>query len=496
MSSDDLIEQTRSLLLEAQQTFTGLQGHEMLTEALVRLDSPLRVAIAGKVKAGKSTLLNALVGSRIAPTDTGECTTIITWYRGGYSPDVQLYPRDGNPPQSARFDRLDTAIEVDLAGRAPGAIERLVITWPSPSLTDVTLIDTPGVDTLSEEVGDRAYEFLNPQDAMTQADAVLYLMKHAHAADLKLLEAFHDDAVSQPDPVNAIAVLSRADEVGGGLTDSMASARKISKRYSGDARIRRLVQMVVPVAGLLAESARTLQEGEFRAFGELAATPRALLDLHLLSADRFVNAPIEVALTKIERRQLLERFGIFGIRQAVVLVRTKKASTSSELAEMLAQRSGLVELQTILTTLFLSRKNVLKSRSGLHAIAAVCEKNPTHPRSSDFYNAIEQIIIGAHQFKELSAIASIRSGHTQGRPKQLEELERILGTAGTAGWQRLGLSAETPPNQIMVAALDEIVKWQRVAASPTTKLAMKRDINTAILSLERLVDLVRNTATP
>ena len=47
-----------------------------------RLDEPLRVAIAGKVKAGKSTLLNALVGEQVAPTDAGECT-----------PDRHLVPR-------------------------------------------------------------------------------------------------------------------------------------------------------------------------------------------------------------------------------------------------------------------------------------------------------------------------------------------------------------------------------------------------------------------
>ena len=45
-----------------------------LQHNLARFDEPLRVAIAGKVKAGKSTLLNALVGEAIAPTDAGECT--------------------------------------------------------------------------------------------------------------------------------------------------------------------------------------------------------------------------------------------------------------------------------------------------------------------------------------------------------------------------------------------------------------------------------------
>src|SRR5262245_37496490 len=64
-----------------------------------RLEGPLQVAIAGRVKAGKSTLLNALVGERLAPTDAGECTRIVSWYRKGPSYQVSARLRDGRDQQ-------------------------------------------------------------------------------------------------------------------------------------------------------------------------------------------------------------------------------------------------------------------------------------------------------------------------------------------------------------------------------------------------------------
>ncbi len=483
----DLVAQARSLLARAEETFAGNPDAVRLAQARERLDGPLRVAIAGKVKAGKSTLLNALVGERLAPTDTGECTRIVTWYRDGHTYQVLLHPVDGSPPLQARFQRDDGAIDVDLAGRSSSDFDRIDITWPSAGLRTMTLIDTPGVGSLTEEVATRAFEFLDSTEAETPADAVLYLMKHIHASDLRLLESFHDTAVSQPNPVNAVAVLSRADEIGAGRLDSMTSARKIAKRYGDDGRLRRLIQVVVPVAGLLAETAETLTEWEFKSLKKLAAVPPRDLETHLLSADRFVEARPETPLTSLERQQLLDRFGLFGVRLSLALIRRNVVESSADLADELVNRSGLSDLQQILSTLFMDRADVLKARSALLAIERLCADNPETPGASDLLGGIEQVMAGAHPFNELTTMAAVRSGWVRGREDDLRDVEQLLGAKGTQPTQRLGIDPASNRDQIRAAALEALGRWQRKAENPLTSLDLVTASRVVIRTLEGMI---------
>jgi hypothetical protein len=110
------------LLADLCERVGGLLGPTVqprVAEAAGSLDEPLRLAVAGRVKAGKSTLVNALVGRRVAPTKAGECTRVVTWYRygapdraevrlrtgevrdlpltAGMLPDTHRHPRVGHP---------------------------------------------------------------------------------------------------------------------------------------------------------------------------------------------------------------------------------------------------------------------------------------------------------------------------------------------------------------------------------------------------------------
>ncbi|MEZ4569467.1 MAG: hypothetical protein R2849_03915 [Thermomicrobiales bacterium] len=153
---------------------------------------------------------------------------------------------------------------------------------------------------------------------------MLYLMRHMHSRDAEFLEAFFDDSLANTSPVNAIAVLSRADEIGAGRPDALESAARIAERYGRDERIRALSVSVLPVAGLLAETGTTLQEHEASSIRALTRIEEDELRRMLLSVDRFL-APEASDLLVETRRELLDRLGLFGVRLAIQKVRSGEA---------------------------------------------------------------------------------------------------------------------------------------------------------------------------
>ncbi len=485
---ESLIDRTRAVLDQALAVYRGT-GHDARLAALrERLDEPLRVAIAGRVKSGKSTLLNALVGERLAPTDEGECTRIVTWYRDGHTYEVLAVPEQGAPRQ-LRFTREEHAIEVDLGGLAPEQVARLQVSWPSQTLRTATLIDTPGIGSLSERVSRRAWELLASDEEETPADAVLYLMRHLHAGDLEFLRAFHDTEVSRPNPVNAVGVLSRADEIGVGRMDAMTSAGRIASRLATDPSVRRVAQTVIPVAGLLAETAATLTETEVAQLRRVADVPLQHIDDLLLSADRFVELMPELGLTDLERRALLRRFGLFGIRLAAALLRRGTVGTATELARELAVRSGIDELKDVLRSLFFERRDVLKSRSALLAVDALVRAVP-RPGSDAVAAQVEEIVASAHPFSELRVLSAIRAGWVAGRPEVVEELEHVIGGSGSAPHIRLRLPADATPAQLATAANEALAGWQRRAENPLTSHELSVAARVAIRTCEGLLAVI------
>lgn len=474
----DLVQEALEVYREDPAAVAALQGYAK------RLAEPLRIAVAGMVKAGKSTLLNAILGEEIAPTDTGECTRIVTWYRYGHTPRITLYPVEGEP-RRLPVKRVDGRLVFVLGNVQSNEVDRLDVEWPSPGLRDMTLIDTPGIASLSGDVSARSTNFLTPEDTPSEADAIIYLMRHMHASDLRFLESFKDTEAGRSGTVNALAVLSRADEVGAGRIDSLLSAGEIAERYRRDHSLRKLALGVVPVAGLLAQSARSLRQSDFEALQLLAAMERAEREKLLLSADRFLRAAGPEELTTAARASLLERFGLFGIRLAVVLIRNGFAEPTP-LAHELARRSGLDPLIDMLGRQFQARAEALKARTALVGVAALLRTSPREG-TGHLAAALERLQVNAHEFRELRLLATLRTTGVSLDPELANEAEGLIGGWGAASHVRLGLEADAGPEQLADRARRYLERWRAVAENPLTDRSALDACRVVIRSCEGVV---------
>jgi hypothetical protein len=470
-ADDALTAAVRSLVGAAGERALDERSRSQLAEASARLNQPLRLAIAGRVKAGKSTLLNALVGEELAPTDAGECTKIVTWYLGADVPQVSVHGLDGSV-RIRPYSRAGGALDVDLGAPAE-EVDHLEVRWPSSRLRDVTLIDTPGIASLSTDVSARASAVLSDDDERPSiADAVLYLLRHTHASDMRFLEAFADDDLARGTPVNAVGVLSRADEIGACRMDALEVAARVAHRYEHDPRVRRLCPLVIPVAGLLGQSGTTLREEEYRALARIAELPHRVTDRLMLTADRFVAEDTTIPVTRFEREHLADRLGLFGVRLGAELIRTGEAASATDLATELTRRSGLDEVRDVLLRQFTDRSRLLRARSALAIVRAVVRRGGcAEPGVLEAY--AEEVSASAHEFVEVRLLNELRAGSLVVPEKLEDEMDRLLGGSGHSTAARLGLTEASSVDERREVAIAALARWQKVAESPLSSRALQ-----------------------
>jgi hypothetical protein len=242
---------------------------------------------------------------------------------------------------------------------------------------------------------------------------------------------------------------------------------------------------VVAVAGLLGQAGRTLREDEFVALRALAGIARAELDAYLLSADRFVHADLPVRLGPEARVELLDRFGVFGIRLASTLIR-RGADSQSGLAGQLVQRSGLSELRESIGSFFTDRADVLRARSALAGLNLVLRGEP-RPRSGQLAAAAEQALAGAHDLAELRLLSALRAGRLTLPGTLADTAERLAGGLGTGIADRLGLPADAAEDDVRNAVYDELGQWRAQAESPLLGAAQRAAARTVVRSCEGLL---------
>lgn len=450
-----------------------------------RLNEPMRIALAGTLKAGKSTLVNALVGEDIAPTDATEATRIVTWFRNGPTPMVTANHWGGRHTNVPIMRDPETReLTFDLANLDPHDVVDLDVQWPAAELVDATIIDTPGTSSLNRDVSERTLRLLVPADGVPRVDAVVFLLRSLNAADIALLKQIGTLVGGAQGALGVIGVASRADEIGAGRIDAMLSAKDVATRFTAEMDKTGICQAVVPVSGLLAFTARTLRQSEFVALEKLAAVDAAELTKAMLSVDRFVRDDAALPVDAATRAALLDRFGMFGIRISIALLRAGVAD-SVALADELLERSGLVALRDVLDQQFAQRSDLLKAHTALVSLRRFVEAYPIYAAPYILAD-IDPLLADTHAFEELRLLSQLRSRETTLTEDEMASLRRIIGGSGTDAASRLGLQPDAPfdgPRAAFAAAQ----RWRRRADHPLNDPFTTRACRAATRSAEALV---------
>jgi GTPase SAR1 family protein len=106
------------------------------------------VCVVGEFKQGKSSLVNALVGSNVCPVDDDLATSALTLLHHGTDVEVTVRRRDGDQLVVERIDADRLTDWVTEAGNPDNAkgVERVEIAVPSALLAEgLVLVDTPGM---------------------------------------------------------------------------------------------------------------------------------------------------------------------------------------------------------------------------------------------------------------------------------------------------------------------------------------------------------------
>lgn len=455
--------------------------HE-LQRIAARLNEPMRIALAGTLKAGKSTLVNALVGETVAPTDATEATRIVTWFRHGPTPKVIANHRGGR--RSHVPIMRDGGLGFDLSGLNPNDVVDLDVQWPADELIATTIIDTPGTSSLARDVSARTHRLLVPEDGMPRVDAVVFLLRTLNAADIALLKQIGDLVGGAAGALGIIGVASRADEIGAGRLDAMLSAEDVAKRFTRELSQTGVCQAVVPVSGLLALTARTLRQSEFGALQKLAGVDAAELHKAMLSADRFVRPDSPLPVDAATRARLLDRFGMFGIRISIAVLKAG-VTDAAGLADELLERSGLVALRNVVDQQFAQRSDMLKAHTALVSLRRFVEAYPIAgtPR---ILADIDPLLADTHAFEELRLLSQLHSRATALHDEELASLRRLIGGSGTDAASRLGLAPEAH-HDAPRAAFAAAQRWRRRAEHPLNDPFTTRACRAAVRSAEAMV---------
>lgn len=255
---------------------SGLQELERVSSSiLAEVDQPIKVALVGRISAGKSTLLNALLGKRLAPTAVETKTLNVNCFRHVCrSPHLKEEIRVIYNNGDVRFMELSylehlVSVDEDVQMDELADVKIVDCFIDHESLLFMDIIDTPGL--LSADVFDSEKTRALIGNLTERPDIILYLYMNLTKSDLEEIKLFQRNLDSFSG-MCTIGILAKADSILSNTGNAVIGSDyidlaedKIRRQYNNKeiSAFRYHFCHTVPVAQVYAQAADALTEEDY-----------------------------------------------------------------------------------------------------------------------------------------------------------------------------------------------------------------------------------------
>lgn len=374
---------------------------EAISVSLAELNAPLKLAVVGRTKAGKSTLMNAILGISILPTGSAVATYNVNVLRHiSRAPHktecVIAHLKNG---QTIITSLEDLSNLIDCRKPDPHNL-RDRIAWAevyldNEVLKNIDIIDTPGLDSVKETDSENTRALFN--DNVWKPNIFIFVVQkdfldsdvsHARCC----LQAISGDS-HRINGLSAITAYSRCDNIvcKNWKKDYKDEARDtIEKSRKAYPEFRACFSKGIPIAAVFAAASYAMTDEDYHILQCVSKCEQAekfWSEYDMLSFDRMSDrAPELSTLFKSPENgcSMIARLGLDAMQYAVWWLSNNPDTTKDDLAKALQQYSNVPELRRYVfeehfckLTLFFKAISVIPS---LRKQIAVCLNAAYDPR--------------------------------------------------------------------------------------------------------------------
>lgn len=454
---------------------------DSLTEMCERLNRPLRVAVVGMMKAGKSTFMNALLGEKILCTGVLETTYTVGWFKYAEEPSITVCFRDGEKKE-APFEELEWwSVRVDESGNANPRLQDvkyLMIHYPSEILKRIEFIDTPGLNSIYGTDSQNTLDFLSinsSEDTLYEisvADAVIYAFNRSVTEkDKDILTGFQSGG-RHSSPVNSIGILTKADK--GEIWEfrdktPVETVKKAADELMEREDLKEILFSIFPVCAKVMEGYIQLEKPDWELLKEFSniGDDNVLELLNDSEAFIYGDDMEDMPGTEETRNRIINLVGQYGILE--ITRQLRKGRNEQEIWDILQERTGIQAVQEILEQHFGNRTFLIKTQYIFNRLWAVIHQiikedrtgKQLHDICGHIADKMEELMDSIQTLKELKALQMYYNGQIQFRnDEEKEDFLHITREYGHEVEDRLGVDRGLSVKQLEMVARKKADYWR------------------------------------